>query len=215
MAHLHLDARAANESSIEDAGVVLSERSLTGMINLRGDPSNPALGLAVKRVTRVTLPVAVGIVEGNADDCHILGLGPNEWLVMTSARTETDIYPQLVKATADLHSAVTVVGEARTIIRLAGRHAGDVLAKGCALDLHPRTFSPGVCAQSILARADMTLHQIAADDKLGTASYDIIVQRSVAEYVWTWIEDAAREYGVRVAAARLCRAPFTRPAPQG
>ena len=38
----------------------------------------------------------------------------------------------------------------------------------------------------------MTIQQTADD------TYDIIVRRSFAEYVWTWLEDAAREYGIRV-----------------
>ena len=79
-----------------------------------------------------------------------------------------------------------------TVIRLAGAHARDTLAKGCPVDMHPRVFGPGQCAQTILARADMTIHQTADD------TYDIIVRRSFAEYVWTWLEDAAREYGIRV-----------------
>ena len=31
-----------------------------------------------------------------------------------------------------------------------------------------------------------------------TPSYDINVRRSFAHYVWTWLEDAAREYGYAV-----------------
>ena len=81
-----------------------------------------------------------------------------------------------------------------TVIRLAGSHAHQVLAKGCPLDMHRRVFKPGQCAQTILARADMIIHKTAEE------AYDIIVLRSFTEYVWTWLEDAAREYGIRVIA---------------
>jgi sarcosine oxidase gamma subunit len=30
--------------------------------------------------------------------------------------------------------------------------------------------------------------------------YDLYVQRSFAEYLWAWLEDAGTEYGVRVTA---------------
>jgi len=93
---------------------------------------------------------------------------------------------------ADFHAAVTLTGESMTVIRLTGAHARDVLAKGCPIDIHPRVFCSGQCAQTTLARADMTMHMTADD------AYDIIVRRSFGEYVLTWLEDAAREYGVRV-----------------
>lgn len=192
LAHLHLDARAANDSEMADAGVTLSERPLLGMINLRGNPADPALAPAVKKATGIDLPGAVNTVTGKAGGVHILGLGPNEWLVVTPADAEADTHAKLAKATAALHTAATLVGEARTTIRIAGPHARETLNKGCALDLHPRAFGPGRCAQTILARADMALHQVAED------AYDVIVLRSFAEYVWTWLEDAAGEYGVRV-----------------
>lgn len=195
LAHLHLDARAANDSEMTDTGVTMSERPLLGMVNLRGNAADPALAPAVKKATGVDLPDAVNRVTGKADGVHILGLGPDEWLIVTPAGGEHDAQAKLAKATADLHAAVTQVGEARTTIRIAGPNARETLNKGCALDLHPRAFGPGACAQTILARADMTLHQVADD------AYDVIVLRSFAEYVWTWLEDAAGEYGVKVAAS--------------
>ena len=44
LAHLHLDARAANEAADATTGVHIGERQLLGMINLRGERSNPDLG---------------------------------------------------------------------------------------------------------------------------------------------------------------------------
>ena len=88
-------------------------------------------------------------------------------------------------------AAVTDVSDGRTIIEIAGRHARDVLAKGCGLDLHDRVFAPGQCAQSGLAKARILLRQLDL-----APSYQIFVQRSHAEYLWLWLKDAAREYGL-------------------
>jgi sarcosine oxidase subunit gamma len=91
------------------------------------------------------------------------------------------------------HYAVTDVTEGRTIIGLSGPHARDVLMKGCPIDIHPREFKAGECAQSTLAKANIILHQTSDDP-----SYDIYVERSFASYLWDWLEDASLEYGLAV-----------------
>ena len=77
---------------------------------------------------------------------------------------------------------------------MAGAYARDVLAKGCPLDLHPREFKPGDCAQSHYAKASVLLYQ--ADD---APTYHLTVARSFAEYLWLRLEDAGLEYGCAVA----------------
>ena len=77
------------------------------------------------------------------------------------------------------------------MLRLSGPNVRDVLAKGCTLDLHSRSFEPGQCAQTNIAHAAVTLMQI---DDLPT--YDVVVRRSFASYLALWIEDAASEYGL-------------------
>ena len=63
----------------------------------------------------------------------------------------------------------------------AGPRARDVLAKGCALDLHPRAFGTGRCAQTLLGRARSILEQL-ADEPL---TYGMLVRNSFAAYVAT------------------------------
>ena len=65
--------------------------------------------------------------------------------------------------------------------------------KGCPLDVHAREFKTGDCAQSALAKAIIILHQTG-----DAPAYDIYIERSMADYIWTWLEDAAEEYGLAV-----------------
>ncbi len=90
-------------------------------------------------------------------------------------------------------AAVTDVSGNLARLRLSGDHARDVLAKGCSLDLHPRQFQPGQCAQTLILRCGIILHQI--DER---PSYDLLPRRSFAEYLWMWLSDAMAEYGGRV-----------------
>ena len=198
VAHLHLHARAANEPDVGNASVEMAERQFLGMINLRGQIRDPAFAPTVTKTLGFSLPDEVNMVTGNPDGIHILCLGPDEWLVVTPPNEEIRLHKKLINDLRELHAAITVTGESKTIIRLSGPRARDTLAKGCPLDLHPRAFGPGQCAQSLLARANMILHQVHADDAERSATYDIIIIRSFAEYIWTWLEDASQEYGLKV-----------------
>ena len=198
LAHLHLEARATNDPTENEVGVERGECPPLGMINLRAQKSDPVLSPAITKILGLELPTDVNTVSGRIDGIYTLCLGPDEWLIVTPSNKEQKLYNELIEALQPLHTSINLVGEGRTVIRLSGLHARNVLAKGCSVDLHPRVFKPGQCAQTILGRSDITVHQIAHKAKTNAATYDIIVFRSFAEYVWTWLEDAAREYGVRV-----------------
>ena len=92
-----------------------------------------------------------------------------------------------------MHVSVNDVTGGQTVITLSGPNAREVLSKGCPLDLHPLVFRPGDCAQTLLAKANVTLRCI--DD---TPSYELIVRRSFADYTALWLQDAALEYGCAV-----------------
>ena len=84
-------------------------------------------------------------------------------------------------------------GDGATGINADRTRARDLLAKGCSLDLHPRVFGRGGCAQSHLAKAQVVLHQVSDEP-----AFDLYVLRSFADYLWAWLEDAAGEYGLAV-----------------
>ncbi|MDH3475435.1 MAG: sarcosine oxidase subunit gamma, partial [Rhodospirillales bacterium] len=84
----------------------------------------------------------------------------------------------------------TEVGEGRAALRLGGPRSIDLLRKGTSLNLHPRVFRPGDCAQTKLAQCGVLLHRPGE-----AAVYDIFCERSFAEYLWLWLEDAALEFG--------------------
>jgi sarcosine oxidase subunit gamma len=94
-----------------------------------------------------------------------------------------------------MHVAITDVSGGQTVLHLRGRHVRDVLAKGCPIDLHPRAFRIGQCAQSHLGKAPILVGQIEEQPY-----FELIVRRSFADYVWTWLESAAEEYGLEVMA---------------
>lgn len=187
LAQRALDARVA--PTTDGAGLVLAERRHLAKINLRGkagsDAVKAALGVALPREPNT-------IAEGN--NIAALWLGPAEWLLVGPVGAEAAINDALVEGLAGSSVGVVDVTEGRTTIRLAGPIARDVLSMGCPLDLHPRVFGAGRCAQSFIVRSTVILHQV--DD---APVYDVHVERSQSDYLFAWFETAAAPYGVAVA----------------
>jgi sarcosine oxidase subunit gamma len=177
-------------------GVRLSERQDCAKIDLRGDPHDRAFMAAVGRVLDLLLPnePCTSAAKGQI---VALWLGPDQWLVTCPAHQAPGLIEALRAALADVHAAITDLTDGRVAFRLAGPSARDVLAKGTPLDLHPRAFPSGSCAQSLLAKASVLIHLL-DDDPARGPSFDVHVARSFAHYLWTWLEDAGREYGVLI-----------------
>jgi len=198
LAHLHLEARARSDETIGNATVVISERSHRCQIGIRGDAADPVFAEAVAKVLKVDLPVEPCAASGDPNSLHVLWLGPDEWLVVGHPDQQDKLLPALSKALGHVHAAVWDVSDSRTTIHLTGSVARPALSKGCAIDLHPRVFGPGHCVSTHLAKAHVILHQTAYDEETGTPAYDIYVHRSFAEYLWSWLQDAGREFVVKV-----------------
>ena len=194
LAHLGLEARAT--AAVDDPGVVLGECPIRGLLVLRGDGASTEFRSAVSGVLGVE-PVSEPLTAARKRDVSILWLGPDEWLVVTPDRRVPRIERALHDALQGRHAALTDVSHSRTILTLSGPEARAVLAKGCPLDLHPRVFGPGRCAQSRLAKCQVLIHQTNP-----APTFEIYVNRSFSQYAWAWLEDAAREFGVRIVSAR-------------
>ncbi len=189
-----VQCRVIDRGMNENPGVVLSERPFLGHLNLRGNPADESFLEAVKKVLGLALPQEPNTVE-QGEELTVFWLGPNEWLIVTPPDHQETLLRSLREALSEIFTAVTDVSGGQTVITLSGPHARDVLAKGCTLDLHPRVFAPGRCAQTLISKSGALLRQ--RDD----ASFEIIVRRSFADYLWHWLEDAAGEYGLKIEAA--------------
>jgi sarcosine oxidase subunit gamma len=85
------------------------------------------------------------------------------------------------------------VSDQRGCVDLGGVAAADVLAAGCAIDLHPRAFAPGRCARTVVGRVEVVL--LARPLRDGWPTYRLLVASSYALALADWLIDAAREVG--------------------
>ena len=172
------------------SGVQISERPFRGHINLRGSAGDDAFLKAAEGPLGFSLPLISNMVSHGAG-LAALWLGPDEWLIITPPDGESAIVASMEGALGDMHSSITDQTGGQTIIRISGPSARDLLAKGCTLDLHPTVFGPGRCAQTLVAKAMATI--VYVDD---TPTFDLVVRRSFADYLRSWLQDAALEYGL-------------------
>ena len=186
--------RRTNTGSVPggDFGAVISERPFLGHLNLRGDPSDDDFMGGVERALGFGLPLEPNTVS-DSGGIDALWLGPDEWLIVTPPDEQGSVEDRLSEALRGGHSSVTDISGGQTLITLSGERAREVLAKGCSLDLHPRSFGQGKCAQTLVAGANVILRW--ADPG---PSFDLIVRRSFADYLAIWLRDAALEYGLVV-----------------
>ncbi|MGW3104519.1 sarcosine oxidase subunit gamma [Streptomyces sp. NPDC001100] len=177
---------AATRSS--GGAVRLAELPFLAQVNVRLDAKGAAadsVGLALG----LSLPLEPNTVV-RAGELRALWLGPDEWLVVGPPDTQRDVESRIRAASGDEHVAVTDVSAQRTTLLVSGARARDLLAHGCPLDLHPRAFGAGRCAQTTLARTQVVL---VARDEPG-AGFWVLVRSSFAGYLTDWLLDAAAEY---------------------
>ncbi|MEV6302867.1 sarcosine oxidase subunit gamma family protein [Actinoplanes sp. NPDC051861] len=167
------------------SGVTIAEVPFLTQITLRLDPAGPAAEAAGKQLG-VTLPVEGGS-SARAGDVTVLRLGPDEWLVLGPPGAEPRLTAALESAAGTEHVSVVDVSAQRTTVALAGPRVRELLAFGCAIDLHPRAFGVGACAQTVLAHAPVVLL------RRDPSSFWVLVRASFAGHLAAWLADAALE----------------------
>jgi sarcosine oxidase subunit gamma len=114
-----------------------------------------------------------------------LWVRPDEWLVVGEDTSRRAIMDMVETAVGRDEGAVVDVSSSRALLELVGPASRDVLASCCPLDLHPRSFVVGHCAQSLIAKAPALFHLV--DE---TPRWHVYVRPSLVAYVVAWLADA-------------------------
>lgn len=115
-------------------------------------------------------------------------LGPDEWLRL--GPTPADGWPRSPRVGGKAFdiTAVDVSGQ-YVVLRVDGRQATDLLARGCSIDLHRNSFRVGSAARTLLAQAVVVLLCDAND--VARQSVRLVVRSSFASYARAWLADAS------------------------
>ena len=174
-------------------GVTISERIGLGLATVAARKGQArSLQDRVREAYGVDLPQTSRVVVGR--DVSFVGYGPGQWLAVSETLASEALARDLAERLKGLAS-ISDQSSGRTVIRVSGPRARDVLAKGLPIDLDPRAFPLGSAATSTISLMGVQLWQ--ADD---TRSYDIAVFRSLSESFWRWLAASAAEFGYEVVA---------------
>lgn len=165
----------------------MTEKPFLELINVKGESGSSGLLKAVKALTNAPLPLLPNTVS-QSDQFVIYWLAPNEWLIQSKEPRLPTLCGDLGNALAGEFASVVDVSSGNTTLLLGGEKVRDVLQKGCPLDLHPRMFAVGQCAQSHYFKAGILLRP------LENGHYELIIRRSFADYVGRILLDASVEF---------------------
>ena len=171
-----------------EPGVVIAERVGLGLATVAARKGQAgALKEAVASAYGVALPDSARVVQG--DRVSFVGYGPGQWLAVSDSLAGEALARDLAQRLKGLASISDQSG-GRTVLRVSGTRARDVLAKGLPIDLHPSVFGPGSAATSTISLMGVQLWQV--DD---APTYDIALFRSVSASFWRWLTASAAEFG--------------------
>ncbi len=172
-------------------GVTIAERVGLGLATVAARKGQArALQDRVREAYGVELPQNARV--GVGPEVSFVGYGPGQWLAVSATHANEALARNLAERLKGLAS-VSDQSSGRSIIRLSGPRARDVLAKGLPIDLDPRAFPLGSAATSVISLMGVQLWQ--TDD---TRSYDILVFRSLSGSFWRWLTESAAEFGYEV-----------------
>ena len=185
-----LDQFLRNVTAGEESSVTVEVHPNLEYINLRGDAADTEFVSATNKILRQEIPLEANTISTGIST--IYWLGPDEWLIVTPGGERPTLQTLLDDALSGMHASLNVVTGGQVAMRISGDNATAVLAKGCTLDLHPKTFHPGQCAQTGLAKASILIGKVDDDP-----TFDIFIRRSFAEYLALWLQHAGAGYGIR------------------
>jgi sarcosine oxidase subunit gamma len=184
-----LEAPAGELLPVSYDGLAMEPIGPRTVINLRGRIEDAGFAAAMKEASGAELPVTANRWNGDGGRAAIW-LGPDEWLIV-AADGEAAPLEQAIRAArpGDPWLSVVDLSQSYAALLLSGPRTRELLAKGCPLDLHPRAFGSGSCAQSTLAKARVLLR--AVEDG---AAVEVWFRNSFTDYAVRWLIDASAEF---------------------
>ena len=184
---------AAGRHGVGEGAAGLTMTELTGfdlvqVMARRGQWS--AVARPARMATARPLPARPEAVE--ADGALLIWSGPDQFLALSPRRLRR------WKRHGSAFSGIASLSEqsdGRSLIRITGSRARDMLAKVCSLDLHPSVFPVGAAAATSIDHTSVNLWR--GNDKDGSAVFYLLVFSTFAESLWHTLLDSGAEYGIR------------------
>jgi sarcosine oxidase subunit gamma len=195
VAEIGLDAigsAAPGHYGAAGSGVALAAAGIAAAWTVQGDPARGGFAAVVRDAFAIELPRVPNTVA-RSDALTALWLGPGSWLLVAGGASPLTGYTARRDALNAGAGALFDVTAGRVAWTVSGPRAADVLAKGCPLDLHPRAFASGACAQSLYGHVAVLIEK-----RADTPAFTVLAARSFARDVWHALCESAAQYGYDV-----------------
>jgi sarcosine oxidase subunit gamma len=176
--------RFAALSAAKGGGLSIRELPFVSKVNLRANPKDASLMQRLAAALGFALPVAPNSV-GSVTDRRALWLGPDEWLIVGPDNQQKVLEQVLRDALGGAFGSIVDVSADRTLLEIGGAKARELLAHGVSIDVDARSFGPGCCAQTVLAKAQVIIQR--GDEP----SFVLYIRASFASCVADWLLDAS------------------------
>jgi methylglutamate dehydrogenase subunit D len=188
-----IGARRASQDGIDGKRLLrIGETRGWKLVQVAAFPTTAEeLQQAVRTSLGFELPARVGAAQAVRARL-LLRCGPEQFWIIT--QDGEDIVPALRAAVTPAIGSVTELSQSRTRIWIEGSQSTEVLAKGLAVDLDPKSFGPKSFALTGLHHTPVLV--LRTDAK----RFELYVLRTFAMWTWEWLTDAALPYGYEVAA---------------
>ncbi len=179
-------ANLAASPAANGASAMLAELRLPGIVQVTSWPDTAVAASKTigKLFSLMPGPVGVAVERGPVT---VITLAPGRHLIISK---NDGLASALRAALPASDAAVTDLSHARTLLRLTGEAAADILGKGLAIDLHTSVFAPGRAAQSVIHHMEVLV--IRRKDRV----FDLVVSRGFGLWFAEWLLDAGLEYGI-------------------
>ena len=159
--------------------VAVTDAGPMARFSFRGSPQNMGAAFGVELPTQ---PMRAAYAGGRA----ALWLGPDEWLMLAPENVHAEVRAAISAALGAHPGSLVDISVRQAGLDIAGPGAIEVLSAGCPLDLDLSEFPVGMCARTVLAKAEIVLWRRAPD------MFRLDVARSFAPYVAAFLTEAVR-----------------------
>jgi methylglutamate dehydrogenase subunit D len=120
-------------------------------------------------------------------------VGPERlWL---AGPADDDMLQRFDESALGHDAVVTAIGQSRTVLRVKGTGATELLNRGLPVDLYAAVFPADAFAQSVIHHMPVLVHRVPL---VGDDGFDIYVTSDYAVSFWEWLTEAAQSFACEV-----------------
>ena len=173
--------------SYKSKTISLQELTGTALLRLHSLRSSEKLNDALSKCEFV-LPEKVN--QSLGQDPAIICMAPGNWLLFSEYLKPLRLSGQLESALEGDDTTVLDLSASSTTFRLGGEGMKWLLCKVCGLDIFENFNAQAQAARTRIQQAAVSLHYHQPGSKSDEFTLDLIVERSIASYLWHILVDA-------------------------